>query len=199
MLGVDVGVFARQRFGFHSRLPLWLHNAGISRALLIAFDEGVLPPHRSPVVSWPSDDGKSIEAFTRAPLAADSAQTYFHLTYHLHQTIMQDQAATLALLHRHNPACPWYDDWLELSRLAPALGRWTTLSNYFNDTTPGDYTSAAEADEFHGDYLVERCPKESYEHDAPESDDKPGLGGDEPISMFARHLRARRRLDTVWT
>jgi hypothetical protein len=199
LLGVDVRVFARQRFGFHPQLPLFLQNAGIGRVLLIAFDEGVLPPHRSPVVSWPSDDGKSVEAFTRAPHPADSAQTYFHLTYHLHQTIMQDQAATLALLHRDKPACPWYADWLELSRLAPVLGRWTTLSNYFNDATPGDYASAAEADEFHGDYLVERCPKEKLEYDAPEAAEQPGLGGDEPISAFARHLRARRRLDTTWT
>jgi hypothetical protein len=213
VLGQDVRVFARKRFGFHPHLPLLLQNAGIGRAMLIAFDEGVLPPHRSPVVSWPSSDGKSVEAFTRAPHDADSAQTYFHLTYHLHQTIMQDQAATLALLHNPPPPqpsplvgegwgggkCPWYSDWIELGRLAPVLGRWTTLSNYFNDVMPGDYLSAAEADEFHGDYLVQRCPTETYTYDTQEALTKPGLGGEQPISMFARQVRARRRLDTAWT
>jgi hypothetical protein len=199
LLGAEVRVFARKRFGFHPQLPLLLQNAGIGRTLLVAFDEGVLPPHRSPVISWPSSDGKSVEAFTRAPHPADSPQTYFHLTYHLHQTIMQDQSATLALLHRDKPACPWYADWMELSRFAAVLGRWTTLSNYFNEVMPGDYASAAEADEFHGDYLVERCPNESYNYDTPEAIAPPGLGGDQPLSMFARHLRARRRLDTVWT
>jgi hypothetical protein len=207
LLGQEVRVFARQRFGFYPQLPLLLQNAGIGRALLIAFDEGVVPPHRSPVISWPSLDGKSVEAFTRSPQDADSAQTYFHLTYHLHQTIMQDQAATLALLHRPSSVanasgslgCPWYSDWIELSRLAPVLGRWTTLTNYFNEVMPGDYASAAEADELHGDYLVERCPSENYAYETQENVTQPGLGGEQPISMFARHLRARRRLDTAWT
>ncbi len=199
LLGQEVRVFARQRFGFYPQLPLLLQNVGIGRALLVAFDEGVLPSHRSLVISWPSPDGKSVEAFTRAPQEADNAQTYFHLTYHLHQTIMQDQAATLALVHRTKPAAPWYDDWVELSRLAPVLGRWTTLTNYFNDVMPGDYASAAEADEFHGDYLVERCPCETYTYETQTSVTRPGLGGEQPISMFARHLRARRQLDTAWS
>jgi len=207
LLGQEVRVFARKRFGFHPQLPLLLQNAGIDRALLVAFDEGVLPPHRSPVISWSSPDGKSVEAFTRTPHAADSPQTYLHLTYHLHQTIMQDQTATLALVHRPSAVayasgssgCPWYNDWIELSRLAPVLGRWTTLSNYFNDVMPGEYTAAAEADEFHGDYLVERCPRENYTEGTPEEAAPPGLGGEQPISMFARHVRARRRLDTAWT
>lgn len=199
LLGREVRVFARRRFGFHPHLPLFLQHAGIGRALLLAFDESVLPSHRAPVVSWPSPDGKSIEAFARTPHPADSAQTYFHLTYHLHQTIMQDQAATLALLHRDKSACPWYDDWLELSRLAPVLGKWTTLSNYFGEVMTGDYASAAEADEFHGDYLVERCPAETYSGDTGEPAALPGLGGEQPVSMFARQVRARRRLDTIWT
>jgi hypothetical protein len=199
LLGQDVRVFARRRFGFHPQLPQFLQHAGIGRALLVAFDEGVLPPHRSPVISWPSSDGKSVEAFTRAPHPAESAQTYFHLTYHLHESIMQDQTATLALLHREKPAATWYTDWIELSRLAPVLGRWTTLSNYFNDVMPGDYASAAEADEFHGDYLVERCPTETYSYETQESSTQLGRGGEQPISMFARHLRARRKLDTAWT
>ncbi|MHB1425616.1 MAG: glycoside hydrolase family 38 N-terminal domain-containing protein [Gemmataceae bacterium] len=210
LLGHEVRVFARKRFGFHPQLPLLLQNVGLSRALLLAFDEGVLPSHRAPVISWPASDGKSVEAFTRAPHAADSSQTYFHLTYHLHQTIMQDQSATLALLHRppisppvpggdKGRGAPWYRDWIELSRLAPVLGRWTTFSNYFNDVVSGDYASAAESDEFHGDYLVERCPVESYTYETQDTATQPGLGGEQPISMFARQARARRRLDTAWT
>jgi hypothetical protein len=199
LLGQEVRVFARKRFGFYPQLPVLLQNTGIGRVLLVAFDEGVLPSHRSPVISWPSQDGKSVEAFTRAPHPADSPQTFFHLTYQLHQTIMQDQTATLALLHRDKPATPWYIDWIELSRLAPVLGRWTTLSNYFNEVMPGDYTSAVEADEVHGDYLVERCPIESYAYESEEAKAQPGLGGDQPISMFARLIRARRQLDTAWT
>ena len=47
------------------------------------------------------------------PQPADTPQTFFHLAHYLHQTIMQDQSATLALLHRDRPASPFYRDWLE--------------------------------------------------------------------------------------
>lgn len=207
LLGREVRVFARKRFGFHAQIPSMLQGVGISRALLVAFDEAVLPAHRSTVVSWPSPDGKQVEAFTRTPHPADSVQTFFHLAYHLHQTIMQDQAATLPLLHRGKPAGPWYDDWLELTRLAPVLGRWTTLSNYFNEVVPGDYAPAASADEFHGDYLVERTTgpeapavgEEPAERPKPPSPDPTQPWRHQPVSAFARQVRARRRLDTAWT
>src|SRR5262249_42010339 len=132
-----------------------------------------------------SPDGKQVEAFTRAPQAADSPQTYFHVAHHLHRTIMQDHSATLALLHSGPPAGPWHRDWVELTRLAPVLGQWTTMSRHLNDVLAAEYASAAGADEFHGDYLSERC-----EGTAKTT---------EPVSWFARQVRSRRRLDTAWT
>jgi alpha-mannosidase len=199
LVGQDVRVFARRRFGFHPQMPLWLQHHGMSRALLLAFDDAVLPAHRNTVVSWPSPDGKQVEAFTRIPHAADSPQTYFHLAYHLHQTIMQDQAATLPLLHRDRPAPPWYADWLELTQLAPVLGRWTTLSKYLEDVLPGDYPSASSADEFHGEYLVERAPRtDSYSSDGAVTAPAPPRS-EHPIAWFARHTRLRRRLDSCLT
>ena len=159
MLDREVRVFGRRRFAFHPHTPLLLQNVGISRALLLTFDESVVPSHRTPVVNWPSPDGKQVQCFTRTPLPADSPQTYFHLAHHLHRTIMNDHAATLALLHRGKPAGPWYDDWLELTRLAPVLGRWATLTAYLSEVQAGDYTPASSADDFRDDYLVERTTR----------------------------------------
>ncbi len=191
LLNRAVSVFARRRFGFDPHTPLLLQSVGVSRALLLAFDEAVIPTHRTTVVNWPSPDGKQVQCFTRTPLAADSPQTFFHLAHHLHNTIMQDHAATLALLHRDKPAGPWYDDWLELSRLAPALGKWVTLSAYLREVLAGDYTSAASPDDFHGDYLVERAnPPEG----APAGPERTA-----PVGGFAKQVRARRRLDTAWS
>jgi hypothetical protein len=196
LVGKEVSVFGRRRFGFHPQLPLWLQSAGVGRALLVAFDESVLPAHRAAVIAWPAPGGKQVEAFTRAPHPADSPQTVFHLAYHLHQTIMQDQAATLAVVHRGGPASPWYTDWMELSRLAPVLGSWTTLSQYFNQVLPGDYTSAASADEFHGEYLVERAGSTG---EGPAEPAPAPQAGAHPIAFFARHVRERRILDTCLT
>jgi hypothetical protein len=186
LLGQEVRVCARQRFGYHPQTPLLLQGVGITHALLLSFDDGQVPSHHSVVVSWPSHNGKQVDAFTRAPQPADSPQTYFHLAHHLHQTIMQDQSATLALLHRGRPASPWYEDWLVLTRFAPVLGRWVTLSDYFNEVVGGDYTAAASPDEFSADYLSERTLSTS-----------PARGA--PVSAFAAQVRSRRRLDAAWT
>jgi hypothetical protein len=183
LLGQELRVYARKRFAFHPQTPQLLNTAGINRALLLAFDDAVMPSHRTPVVSWPSPDGKQVEAFARTPYAADNPQTFFHVAHYLHKTIMQDQAATLGLLHAAAPAAPWYRDWLELTRFGPVLGKWTTFSTYFGEVYAGEYASAVNADEFHGDYLSERTTAKSTA----------------PVSAFARQVRLRRRIDTTWT
>jgi hypothetical protein len=109
---------------------------------------------------------------------------------------MQDQAATLPLLHRGKKAYPWYDDLLELTRLAPVLGRWTTVSGYLNEVVGGDYASAGEADEFHDDHLVERTPNEPVNENVKAATREPTT---QPISAFATQVRNRRKLDTAWT
>jgi hypothetical protein len=183
LLGQEIQIFGRKRFAAHPQLPLLLQSVGLRRALLLTFDESVVPTYRVTVVNWPSPDGKQIEAFTRTPYPADSPQTFFHWAHYLHKTIAQDHSATLALLHRGTRADPVYEDLLELCRLGPVLGQWTTLSRYFNDVLAGEYASAGSADEFHGDYLSERTNAHLSE----------------PVSGFARQVRLRRRLDTTWT
>src|SRR5262249_4397898 len=183
LLDTEPRIFARRRFAAHPKLPLLLHDVGITRALLVPFDDSVLPSYRSTVVSWPSPDGKQVEAFTRTPYAADNPQTFLHVAHYLHRTIMQDHAATFALVHSANPAAPWYRDCRELIRFAPVLGQWTSFSRYFADVTAGEYISAASPDEFHGDYLNERITAHSPK----------------PVSGFACRVRRRRQLDTAWT
>src|SRR5439155_4946357 len=156
LLDREVHVFARRRFAAHPQLPQLLNCVGLRRAVLFAFDSSVLPTYRATMINWPSADGKQIEAFTRVPYPAENPQTFFHWAHYLHKTIAQDHTATLALLHGSTPAGPWYGDVLELSRLSPVLGQWTTLSRYFNDTLAGEYVSAAAADEFNGAYTTER-------------------------------------------
>jgi hypothetical protein len=183
LLDQEIRVYARKRFAAHPQLPMFLNSAGLRRALLLAFDEAVLPTYRVTVVNWPSPDGKQVEAFTRPPHPADNPQTYFHWAHYLHKTIAEDHAATLALLHRGTPASPWYTDLLELCRFGPVLGQWTTLSRYLGEVMAGEYASAGSADDFHGDYLTDRTNAHL----------------DQPVSWFARQARLRRRLDLVWS
>ena len=182
LLGAEVRVFARKRFGFHPQLPVWLSHVGLRRGVQVAFDDAVLPTYTSAVINWSSPDGKQIDLFVRSPHAADTPQTFFNLAHYLHQTIMKDQAATLPLLHAGNPTAPGYDDLVELSRFGPILGQWTTFFRYFVDVYGGEYINAPPADEFHGDCLTEKNTAQVRE----------------PVSAFVQHTRVRRRLDAVW-
>lgn len=208
ILGKPVKIHGRQRFAYHPHLPTLLQAAGLTRTLFLTFDESSLPTHRSAVVNWSSTDGKHVDAFCRAPHAADAVQTFFHVAHYLHETIMQDHVAVLGLLH-HEPACAFYGDWLELAKLSPVLGQWTTLTAFLDEVSAGDYASPTPADDFHGDYLSERTanPDEPNSADYYSSSQTPKLkltwssveSRRHPVSAFAAHARTRRRVDAAWT
>ncbi|MBI2805217.1 MAG: hypothetical protein HYX68_09595 [Planctomycetes bacterium] len=184
LLGVEIRVFARRRFGYHPQLPLLLTSNGLTKALFLTFDENAgLPSYANVVVSWPSPDGKQVDAFARQPKYADSVDAYFNLGHAWFKTTREDQAATIFFLHRDKPTSVWHRDLMELANLAPVLGQWTTFSRYLGEVMPSEYPSMMTADDFHFDFLSERIAANS----------------DEPVSMFARHLRTRRRIDACWT
>jgi hypothetical protein len=180
-----------------------LTHTGMTRGLMLTFDDSALPSYQATVVAWPSPDGKQVDCFARKPMPADSPETFFNLAYHLYRTIREDHYATLALVHRAAPACPWYDDWLALTQLAPALGQWHTFTQFFNAVQPGEYAASLSPDEFHYDYLSERVPLAHGTSDPDTLDGPPRLtppeGSKVPVSGFARHARLRRRIDTCWT
>jgi hypothetical protein len=184
LLGAPIRVYARKRFGYHPHLPLFLSSNGLMKSLFLTFDENSgLPNYANIVVSWPSPDGKQVDAFVRQPKYADSVDTFFNLGHAWFKTTREDHSATVILLHRDKPTAVWYGDLMELARLAPVLGQWTTFSRYLGEVMPGEYPSMTTADDFHFDFLSERIAAQS----------------DEPISAFARHLRTRRRIDACWT
>lgn len=181
IFGRPVTVFARRRFGMHPLTPTLLAAAGLQHAVLVAFDDAVIPTYRGTVVNWPAPDGKQVVAFTRTPMGAEEPSTFFHLAAHLRRTIADDHSATMALVHRRQPASPAYADLLALSKLGPVLGNWFTLSRYLNDVMASEYASASTADDFRGDTLARRV-------DAHEPN---------PQTYFANHARERRQLDAI--
>jgi hypothetical protein len=182
LLGADVRVFARKVTSANPKLPSLLESVGLRRALLLAFDEVAILSARSGVVEWASPAGKKMQALTRPAADGDAPQTYFNLAHSLHDTIMHDHVATLVLRHGESERVPWHDDWLALSRLAPVLGRWTTVSHYL-DEVPGGEEMSPNPDDFSMDSLSERV--QSHEGS--------------PVSGLARRVRLRREVETCWT
>ncbi|HEX4611913.1 MAG TPA: hypothetical protein VH092_27200, partial [Urbifossiella sp.] len=184
LFGVEPAGYARRKSAYHPQLPSWLAHFGFRHAVLISFDQALIPTLRSTAVNWPGPDGKGVDAFTREPLPAHDPQTFFNLAYHLHQAISSDAAPTVALIHKGQPAAPGYADLLALADLAPVFGNWTGLGRYFGDAVTGDYIGTQPADEFFADYLDDRVT-----HDR-----RP-----DPVTGFPRHLRLRRRVDAAYT
>lgn len=178
-----VSVWGRATADEHPQLPQLLAASGFRHALLPPASGTVRPPWRAAVVNWSSPDGKSVDALAREPLPAHEATTYFNLVYTIKQAISDDSSPTLALMHSGEQAFDSYADWLALSRLAPALGQWATLSRYFAEAYAGEYAGTASADEFFADELDRRCQAHLPD----------------PVSDFARHARTRRALDSALT
>lgn len=184
LFGVEPLVYGRKKSAFHPQLPGWLQHMGFKHAVLISSDGGLIPSIRASAVNWPGPDGKSVEAFTREPLPAHDAHTFFNIVYHLHQATSYDSAPTVSLAHKGEPAFASYDDLLALTELGPVFGEWTNLSRYFGGVTSGDYIGVQSADEFFADYLDDRVTN---------------LHRSDAVSGFAHHGRLRRRLDSAWT
>jgi hypothetical protein len=182
-IGGEPTVFASRRSAWHAQSPQVLQRAGYSKCVFVPFDDAKLPSHRAAVVQWPAADGKQVEAFCRVPVPADDPQTGFHLGHYLHQTIMTDSTAVIALIRAEKPPANWHDDWLALNELAPVLGKATTIGHFLRDATIGEYASAATADDFSIDHL---------ERVVAATDPR-------PVSGLARHWRMRRHADAAWT
>jgi hypothetical protein len=183
LTGADIQIHASKKFAFHALSPAFLSGVRLSRTLFLSFDSSSLPSFRSSLVSWPAPSGKQVEAFTRAPYRAASPSTFFHAAHYLHKTIMEDHAATVALVHAGEPAASSYEDWIELNKLCPALGKWATFSHYFDDALSGEQAAEFPADDFTGDYLP----------------DEPARPGGHQVTQFSRAIRGRRQVDTAWT
>jgi hypothetical protein len=183
--GRDVRVFARQTFGHYPRLVGELASVGIVKMLFLAFDDTIgIPTFSTPVVSWTSPDGKSVDAFVRAPKPADKPETFFNLGNTWFKTTREDHYATVCLGHAPGAAAaPWYRDLLALSRLAPVLGTWSTISRYMGEVSAGEYPPSPTADDFHHDALGARTERHLTD----------------PVTGFAKHFRTRRRIDACWT
>lgn len=182
-LGQAPAVFARPSAGMHPYLPNWLAQVDVSKILFLTFDGSALPHRAAAAIRWPAPDGRTIDALTRGPHPADDPQTGFHLAHYLHQTVMQDSAAILLFRHGAGPAAPWHRDLITLTRLAPALGTFTTPGRYLDEGHFGEYAPASAADDFPSETLDARV----------------AAATPDPVSAFARHARLRRRLDATHT
>ena len=159
LLGSDVRVFARKRFGRPPAAAAAAQQRRPQRALLVAFDDAVLPSYRTTVVNWPSPDGKQVEAFTRTPLPGGQPADVLPprpLPAPDHHAGPRGHAGPAA--HAGQPAAPWYEDWLELTPLRAGPGPLDHLDGATSTTCwPASTPRRRRPTSSTRDYLSERA------------------------------------------
>lgn len=172
-LGQRPTVFGRRRFGLTPLLPQILRQLGFTGALHFTLDDGRFPVGNQSKLRWEGLDGTELESLARIPFEVVRAERYLRLSERLGDTSDLDHASAAVFAHWPGQSSPWYDDLWCMAQYGPALGRFTTLSQYFQGTTYSGRSERYTADKYRSPYL-------SQDVDA---------GKPDPISRWVRSYR----------
>jgi alpha-mannosidase len=176
-------VWARRRYGFSTLLPQILDRCGIHAAVHAALDDGLYPDEEWSKFRWDGCDGVGVDAFSRIPLAADSATSYLRFPSRMAESMEHDSAAAVMFARWPEVSVPWWDDLRRINRYAPVFGKFVTLETFFEDTDPATRVRQHESKGYFPPYLTQAVA---------------GREAD-PISQFGRRVERRHRFDAaIW-
>ena len=146
-------VFGRHRFGLTPALPQLLVASGFRAALHATLDGGQFPQATQTKSRWEGDGQTSLHAIVRSPLDASRPETFLNLAGNLGESMDMDHVATRCFAHWAGQASVWYDELLRVGRYTPALGRFVTLDEYFDQTYDPGLHERFGPDQYHSPYL----------------------------------------------
>lgn len=153
LLGHTPQVYARRRFGLSPLLPQVLTNLGFAGALHFTLDDGTFPQCDQAKTRWEGWDSSAIDALCRVPQDASLPETMLGFSRKMGESMDLDHVATIVFAHWPGKASVFFGDLRRMSRYAPALGRFITLSEYFATTDrPGELTKF-KADQYRSPHL----------------------------------------------
>jgi len=152
-LGARPTIFGRRRFGLSPWLPQILKKLGFEAVIHATFDGGNFPDGNQTKTMWEGHDGTEINALGRPPMDATKPETFLNFCMKMGESMDSDHVATLYFAHWPGQASPWFDDLKRIARWGPALGKFTTLEEYFKESDHGGLTDRFEADFYRPPYL----------------------------------------------
>lgn len=126
--------WGRRRYGLSSMLPQLLQKSGFYSGLHFLLDDGIYPDREQSRMRWEGCDSSSVDAYSRIPLAADSATTWLRFPERMAETMESDHVAALALARWPETRCVFFQDLRRIQKYAPVLGRFVTFEEYFLHT-----------------------------------------------------------------
>ncbi len=180
-LGQRPGVFGRRLFGLTPMLPPVLRQLGFKAALHFTLDEGRFPAGNQSRVQWQGVDGRNFEALARLPLDAGCPASFLRLAERLGDVMDLDHTATAVFAHWPAAASEWYDDLRRSARSVRAVGSFTAIDDYFEQTAMSGQSAEYAPDQYHAPYL-----RQSVAASEPD-----------PISRWTVYFRNRAKLDAA--
>ncbi|HEX6984235.1 MAG TPA: hypothetical protein VF170_02610, partial [Planctomycetaceae bacterium] len=181
LFGRTPKVWARRRYGFSALLPQILDRSRMPHAVHAALDDGYYPDDELSKFRWDGCDGVGVDAFSRIPLAADSATSFLRLSQRLAESMEQDQSAAVMFARWPEVSTPWLEDFRRIHRYAPVFGKFVTLEAFFEDTDPPGRVHQHSAKEYFAPYLTQAVAR----------------GQTDPISRFGRAVARRHRFEAA--
>ncbi|HEX5443779.1 MAG TPA: hypothetical protein VFW87_08120, partial [Pirellulales bacterium] len=160
LLGCRTVVYGRRRYGLTPLLPGVLSLAGFDGALHFTLDEGNFPRGGQGKTRWEGLGISAIDALGRLPLDANVAESLLSYPRRMGESMDADHVATLVFAHWPGQVSPFFEDLRRTAAYAPVLGRFVTLSDYFQNTDrPGELTRF-RADQYRAPYLRQAIVRE---------------------------------------
>ena len=174
-------IWATRRFGLSPALPLWLKRAGYQGALHVALDDGIYPDFEYSKFRWEGVDNSVIEAFSRIPLAGDTATSFLRFADRMSESMDNDQTAAIAFARWPDLRSPFLNDFRRMHAYSPVLGKFATFGEFFERTEFPSRSGTYRPREYLSPFFVQMAARE--ERDA--------------VSRFQGWHQRRQRFDTA--
>lgn len=171
--------WGRRRFGVNLAMPQFLNRAGFRGGLHFVMDDGLYPDDEQSRLRWQGQDGSVLEAFSRIPLAGDSASSFLRLPVRLAESMDHDHVAAVCFARWPDLRTPWLDDLRRMARYAPVLGSFITFDEFFQSTDTRDRYHDQSGADYLSPFLVQAVARQEPD----------------PIRRYARSRLQRMRLE----
>ncbi len=147
--------WARRRFGMTSSTPAVLGLFGAASALHIVLDDGIYPDREFGQLEWQAADGSTVAAVSRIPMAIDGSSSFLRFVDRFTESLQEDSTAVILLARLPKLQTPWLNDLKRAAQYAPVLGRFTTMSDFIEQTRGQASPTKFSEGEYLSPYLIQ--------------------------------------------
>ena len=106
----------------------------LTGGLHVSLDDGKLPESLQVRSTWEGAGDATIDSLNKSPLKNNLAESFLNLGVKLGEAMDMDHLAVIWFAHWPSETCEAFQDLLRVCKYCPALGKFTTASEFFAET-----------------------------------------------------------------